>query len=67
MTMPTPVNVLDFQAAKTYVTTVDDCVLLRLVTSNLEQPEMWLRLHREDFIDFAAFLTHDAEQLKAKQ
>lgn len=57
------ITVFDFHDAKVFVTTLDDYVLLRIRTTNLDQPEFWLRMNRSDFAGFAAYLTSDAEQL----
>ena len=54
------ITVSDFRDARTFVTTVDGFLLLRIRTSCGEQ---WYRLSREDFVGFAAFLSSDAEQL----
>jgi hypothetical protein len=56
------ITVSDFLDAKTFLTTTDASVLLRIRTSKGEQ---WYRLSRENYAGFAAFLTHDAAQLMA--
>lgn len=63
---PPPITVSDLEDAKTFLTTTDEYILLRIRTRNPEQPVMWLRMGREDFINFAGHLSKDAKQLKAK-
>lgn len=54
------ITVLDFLDAKTFVTTTDGFVLLRIRSS---RGNTWYRMTRENFAGFAAFLSSDAAQL----
>lgn len=57
------INAATVYRAKTYVTRIDDYVLLQLHTSDGEQ---WFRLYREDFIEFANYVSNDAKQMKGR-
>jgi hypothetical protein len=46
-------------------TKVDDCVLLRLHTS--EHKYLWLRWHHSDFLEFVAYLMREAREMRALQ
>lgn len=59
--MDDTITVSDFLDAQTFVTTVDGYILLRIRTS--AEPDIWLRMSRDNYAGFAAFLSSDARQL----
>ena len=49
---------------ETFISKIDEYVILKLETSDEDNPKYWLRLQRADFISLSEYLTADARRMQ---
>jgi hypothetical protein len=54
----------DLYRWETFVTNVDEYIVLQLETSDEDNPKYFVRLHRNDFISLAEYLANDARRMQ---
>ena len=63
MDRPETIQAYDLRRAETFLTKVDEFVLLRLDTSD---GQIWVRMHRTDFVSLAEHLADQAHRMEKR-